>query len=67
VDGLERELGDRVRIIRINIHDTAGSQLAPIMGVEFAPTFIFYDPEGTELWRQIGGFDPQKVRDTLAQ
>ncbi len=29
------------------------------------PTFIFFDAEGHELWRMVGEFDPQKVRDSL--
>lgn len=65
MDGLEQELGDQIRIIRINIHESIGDELAPVFNIEFAPTFIFFDPQGTELWRQVGDIDPQKVRDSV--
>jgi len=65
VDGLERELGDRILIIRINIQESIGRELAPVYAIEFAPTFIFIDAQGNELWRQIGGLDTQQVRDSL--
>jgi thioredoxin 1 len=67
VDELEQELGDRVQIIRINIHESVGHQLAPLLGIEFAPTFVFFDAQGGEAWREIGSFDPQKVRDSISQ
>jgi thioredoxin-related protein len=60
-------LGDQVQIIRINIHESVGHELGPILGIEFAPTFIYFDPQGNEIWRQIGSFDPQKVRDSLSR
>ncbi|CAG0956094.1 hypothetical protein ANRL2_00481 [Anaerolineae bacterium] len=40
-------------------------ELAPVYGFEFTPTFIFFDAQGNELWRDIGGLDPQKVRDSI--
>jgi thiol-disulfide isomerase/thioredoxin len=65
VDGLEQELGERIRIIRVNIHESTGRELGPIMRIEAAPTFIYFDGQGNEVWRQIGAFEPQKVRDSL--
>jgi thioredoxin-related protein len=65
VDGLELELGDKVVFIRLNIQETVGRELAPVYGFEFTPTFIFFDAQGNELWRMVGNFDPQKVRDSL--
>jgi len=58
-------LGEQVHIIRLNIHEPIGTELAPVYGVEFAPTFIFFDSDGLEIWRQIGGLDTQHVRDSL--
>jgi thioredoxin-related protein len=40
-------------------------ELAPIYGFEFTPTFIFLDAQGNEVWRTVGKFDAQKVRDSL--
>ncbi len=65
VDGLEQELGDKIHIIRLNIQEEVGRELAPLYGFEFTPTFIYFDENGNELWRQVGEFDPQKVRDSL--
>ncbi len=71
VDELENELntqisiGKKIHIIRLNIQDSVGMELAPVYGFEFTPTFIFFDAEGHELWRTVGEFDPQKVRDSL--
>lgn len=34
-------------------------------GFEYTPTFIYFDKNGKELWRTVGNFDAQKVRDAL--
>ena len=62
---LENELGDRILIIRVNVQEDVGRELAPVYGFGFTPTFIFFDAEGVETWRQVGGLDPQRVRDSL--
>jgi thioredoxin 1 len=67
VDELEEELSGQVHIIRLNIQDEIGKDLLPIYGFQFTPTFIFFDAEGNELWRTIGEFNPQRVRDSLTQ
>ncbi len=40
-------------------------ELAPKYGFEYTPTFIYFDEQGNELWRTVGEFDPQKIRDSL--
>lgn len=65
VDELEAELGEQIHIIRLNIQDQTGMELAPVYDFNFTPTFIFFDAEGNEVWRTIGEFDPQKVRDSI--
>ena len=65
VDELEKELDGQVHIIRLNIQDEIGMDLLPIYGFQFTPTFIYFDANGNELWRQVGEFDPQRVRDAL--
>jgi thioredoxin-related protein len=40
-------------------------ELAPVYNFQFTPTFIFFDSQGNEVWRMIGEFDPQRVRDSL--
>lgn len=71
MDELEQELenevsiGKKLHIVRLNIQEEVGMELAPVYGFEFTPTFIFFDAQGNELWRMVGEFDPQKVRDSL--
>lgn len=72
VDELERELngetiGKQIHVIRLNIQEEVGMDLLPIYGFQFTPTFIFFDADGNELWRMVGDFDPQLVRDSLNQ
>jgi thioredoxin-related protein len=65
VDELENELGKQILFIRLNIQEPVGRELAPVYGFEFTPTFIFFDEDGNELWRAVGGLDPQRVRDSI--
>jgi thioredoxin-related protein len=65
VDELEGELGNQVLFIRLNIQESVGRELAPVYGFEFTPTFIFFDAQGNELWRSVGDFNAQKVRDSI--
>jgi thioredoxin-related protein len=67
VDGLETELGPKIHIIRINIQDQIGRELAPAYDFEYTPTYIFFDAKGNEQWRTIGEIDPQHVRDSMSQ
>ena len=67
MDGLENELGQKLHMIRINIQDQIGRELAPVYDFEYTPTFIFFDRKGNELWRSIGEIDPQQVRDSVNQ
>ena len=65
MDGLENELGNKMHIIRIDIQQPVGRELAPVYGFEYTPTYIFFDAKGNEVWRMIGEIDPQKVRDSV--
>jgi len=73
VDQLEEELssqvsiGPQIHIIRVNIQEQVGKDLGSVYGFQATPTFIFFDEQGNEVWRQIGNFDPQMVRDSLLQ
>lgn len=67
MDGLEKELSDKILIIRINIQSKVGRELLPVYDFEYTPTFIFFDGQGRENWRVIGELDPQKVRDSVNQ
>ncbi len=59
-------MGAKLEIVRINVQDPVGRELAPVYGFEYTPTYIFFDSQGHELWRSIGEIDPQRVRDSVA-
>ncbi len=66
VDSLERELGDRLRVVRLNVASAAGQDLATQLQVENrTPSFVLLDPDGNELWRGFGTFDDAAVRAAL--
>ena len=65
MDELERQLGDHLEVIRINAQEDAGRELAEFYKFNFTPTFIFFDGDGQELWREVGNIDPQRVRESL--
>ena len=67
MDELEQELNPNdISIIRLNIQEEVGMELAPLYDFVATPTFIYFDAEGNEVWRMVGDFDPQRVRDSLA-
>ena len=65
VDGIEQEYSGRLLVIRLNIQEQVGRELAPVFGFEYTPTFIFFDAQGNELWRSIGSLDLDKLRKSL--
>ncbi|MGB7875001.1 MAG: thioredoxin family protein [Anaerolineales bacterium] len=65
MDELENELGNEILFIRLNIQEEVGRELAPVYGFEFTPTFIYFDESGEELWREVGGLDTQRVRQSV--
>lgn len=66
VDSLERELGDQLRVVRLNVASPAGEELALQLQVENrTPSFVLLDPDGNELWRGFGVFDDAAVRAAL--
>jgi hypothetical protein len=62
VDGLEQELAGRLRVIRLNVQDPVGKALAGELGFRMTPTFVFFDAQGVEAWREIGRLDATRVR-----
>lgn len=65
VDGVEQEYGEELKVIRLNIQDPVGRQVADAYGFQFTPTFVLLDPAGTELWRSVFTLDPEAVRASL--
>lgn len=65
MDGLENELVEQITFIRLNVQEPVGREMAPLYDFRFTPTFIFFDGDGNELWREVGRLDPQRVRESL--
>jgi thioredoxin 1 len=55
VDGLERQLGDRAGVARVNIFSESGEELAARYRVNATPTYLLLDASGKVIHRQVGG------------
>lgn len=51
MDGIERDVGDRARVVRVEIHTSAGDAVARRYGLSFTPTFVLFDGRGAEQLR----------------
>lgn len=65
VDRLEEDTAGRLIIIRLNIHEPAGRQIAADFGFQYTPTFVYLDGQGVERWRSVGSLDPGQVLGLL--
>ena len=65
VDGIEQEFEGQLLVIRLNVQEEIGRELAPVYGFEFTPTFIFFDAQGNELWRSVGSLDLDRLRQSI--
>ena len=63
--GIEREQRGKMQVIRLNMQDQTGRELARQYSALVTPTFIYLDAQGVEQWRQIGSIDPDRVSDSL--
>lgn len=67
VDRLERDAGDRIQIIRLNIDREPGKDLLDEYGVVFTPTFVYFDASGNRLRETVGVLDYARVLYELEQ
>jgi hypothetical protein len=65
VDAVEREFGDDLLVLRLNVQDPAGQVLGRAYGFQFTPTFVLLDGAGDERWRSVGTLDPARLRAAL--
>jgi hypothetical protein len=65
VNGLETELDGKLAVIKVDIYSQAGDTLSGEYGAIGTPTFILFDAEGEELWRQVGTIDAERVRTSV--
>ena len=54
MDGIERSLDDEVQVLRLNVTDSVGRELAIRYGVRRVPTLVLLDGEGSVVLRQVG-------------
>ncbi len=62
LDDLKAELGDRVRIVKIDVD--VNTDLAVEMKVMGVPTFMLYQ-NGQELWRQAGVLTREALKQVI--
>lgn len=60
VDGIERELGAAVRVIRLNRHTPAGGAISARLGLRLVPGLVVFDGQGEERLRKDGGVVSRK-------
>jgi hypothetical protein len=51
VDGFDKQLAGKVRIIKVDVATPEGKKVALKAGLDLVPTFIGYDAQGNERWR----------------
>ena len=64
MNGLKEEYPDQLRVISVDVQSSLGGELVREYG-KFTPTFVFFNRQSEEIWRQIGSLDPDKVRQSL--
>jgi thioredoxin-related protein len=64
VNGLKEDFPDQLRVISVDVQSSLGKELTREYG-SFTPTFVFFNPQGEELWRLVGTIDPDKVQQSL--
>jgi len=67
VDGIERELAGRARVVRLNMLSAEGRELAMRWGVRGVPTLIVLDGRGETILRQVGRLQKDAVLEVMAQ
>ena len=66
VGRLVSEYGDRVEFRLVNVDtDPEGGALAARFGVQFVPSFVFLDADGTQSGMVVGSAAESALRDAL--
>jgi thioredoxin-related protein len=66
VDGLQKDLEARgVSLVRLNVRDTVGAQLARGYGVQGVPTLAVFDGAGDIVLSQLGFVDPDAALSVI--
>ncbi len=65
VDGIEQALAGKLDVVRLNIQEPVGRELAAAFGASFTPTFVLFDENGNEVWRSVFQIDRGTVEQAL--
>lgn len=65
VDGIERKLDGRAKVVRLNTLSEVGQQAAVRYGVRGVPTLIVVDGNGQAVYSQVGIVRPGPVIDQV--
>jgi thioredoxin-related protein len=65
VHGLERELGDRVQVLHLNVLSPVGKAAASAYAVRAVPTFVLFDARGEMAYYQMGFPDKAVIRQEI--
>lgn len=64
MNGLKAEFPEELRVLSVDVQSSFGRELTNEYG-KFTPTFIFFDPQGEEVWRSVGTLDADDVRQLI--
>ena len=67
MDGIERELGDTVRVLRLSVTDSVGRDLAARYGVRGVPYLILLDGDGNAVLAQTGSPQREEILEAVDQ
>lgn len=67
MDGIEKELSGRARVLRVDVLSTVGRQLAARYGVRGVPTLVIFDGHGQPQEWHIGRIHKEGVLKTVAR
>ena len=65
VNGLETEMAGELVVLKVDFYSEAGRALSAEYNGYATPTFILFDAEGQELWRQVGTIDGDRVMEMV--
>lgn len=61
LEDLKKQLGDRVRIVKIDIDSPANKKLVDSYQIQSVPTLMLFK-EGDMVWRQSGAMQAEQIR-----
>ncbi len=64
MDGIETEMGERARVVRVDIHGAAAEVVGRRYGISFTPTFVVFDESARE---RVRTSQPNVARDALRE